>query len=178
MQTIQNPPEVLIDVSVQFPSWGEDGRRPVPVVTRALREVFQCAPLPEPIADCPRVEISVLLANDDLVRTLNREYRTIDKPTNVLSFPQYDFVSPRPPEIPELEEGSCSLGDIVLAFETVKGESEEKLIPFEDHLSHLLVHGALHLLGYDHEDDESATRMEEMEIWILNRMGYKNPYAW
>lgn len=114
--------------------------------------------------------VSIVLADDVFVRKLNKEYRGKDKPTNVLSFPQDTGDDP----IAALESGSY--GDIVLALETVQKEALEQEKSFDDHLSHLIIHGFLHLLGYDHEDDRSAAEMENLEIAILNRFGIKNPY--
>lgn len=106
-------------------------------------------------------EISLVFADNDFVQVLNANYRGKDKPTNVLSFPQDE---------PEL------LGDVILAYETVKCEADEQNKTFEDHTRHLIVHGTLHLLGYDHIEDEEAEEMEALEIKILADMGIKNPY--
>jgi probable rRNA maturation factor len=111
----------------------------------------------------PRLgELSVALSNDAQVQTLNRDYRNKDKPTNVLSFP--------------IAAPASLLGDIVLAYETVKREAEEKEIPFDDHLTHLLIHGFLHLQGYDHQTDEDAKTMEALEIRALAGLNIDNPY--
>jgi probable rRNA maturation factor len=176
MQLIQNPPDVLVDVASPFPAWAEEEKTPVHLVSRAVKEVFNCSPLPAIASKLTQLEVSVLLGNNDLVQTLNREYRDKYKPTNVLSFPQVDFSDGAILEKPD--SGPFALGDIILAFETVKSESEEKLIPLESHVCHLVVHGTLHLLGYDHITDDQASQMEEMEIWIMRRLGHKNPYSW
>lgn len=175
MQPNPEPPEITVDVSIPYPAWNGDERRPSAMATRAVREAVICARLPEHLAGAKSLEISVLLANDDLVRTLNREYRAKDSPTNVLSFPQTDSTGGAHPGQPGQP---VNIGDIVLGFETVLGESMEKIIPFDSHFTHLVVHGTLHLLGYDHENEEDATLMEDTEIWIMHRMGYKNPYSW
>lgn len=107
-------------------------------------------------------ELSVALSNDEKVQALNREFRKNDKPTNVLSFP--------------VAEPTPLLGDIVLALETVQREAHEKAISFEDHLTHLLIHGFLHLQGYDHENDEDAETMEALEIQALSALAIDNPY--
>lgn len=106
-------------------------------------------------------ELSVVLCDDAYIQELNAEYRGKDKPTNVLSFPQ---------------DEDFHLGDIVIAFETIKREADEQNKTFQDHFSHMLVHGFLHLLGYDHESDEEADVMENTEIQILGALGIKNPY--
>ncbi len=107
-------------------------------------------------------ELSVALSDDAYVQTLNRDYRHKDTPTNVLSFP--------------VAESAPLLGDIVLALETVQREAKEKSISFEDHLTHLIIHGFLHLQGYDHEKDDDAKIMEDLEIRALSALAIDNPY--
>ncbi len=118
-------------------------------------------------------ELSIVLSNNDHVQELNRDYREKDKPTNVLSFPALE--SDEPGHV-VLEPGPIHLGDIVLAFGVVQAEAEEQNISFEDHLSHLIIHGVLHLIGYDHMDDEEAEEMEALEIALLNDFGIADPY--
>ena len=121
-------------------------------------------------------ELSVVLAEDAFVRRLNMTYRYQPKPTNVLSFPALEGD-------PVQETGGAGdapvlLGDVVLAFETCAGEAQalDAATPFADHTRHLLVHGILHLLGYDHEQNPEATRMEARETQILARFGIADPY--
>ncbi len=116
--------------------------------------------------------VTIALSNDAEVRALNRQYRGKDKSTNVLSFPQPDF-----PQAEDEADDVPSLGDIVLAFETVEREAAEEGKPFTHHAAHLAVHGTLHLLGFDHEDDEEAGAMEDMETLILAEFDIPNPYA-
>ncbi len=106
-------------------------------------------------------EVSVVLTNDKEIHTLNKQYRGFDKPTNVLSFETGDD---------EL------LGDIYISFDTVLRESKEQGIPFKDHVAHMVVHGVLHLIGYDHLNDNDADKMEKREVAILKKIGIGNPY--
>ena len=115
-------------------------------------------------------EVSVLLADDVAIHALNKTYRGIDRPTNVLSFAALD-------DADEPIVDPLLLGDIVVAFETTKREAEEQKISMADHLFHLIVHGVLHLIGYDHMTDADAAEMEALEIEILARNGMENPYA-
>ena len=118
------------------------------------------------------VEMSVRLAGDEEVHALNAEWRGKDKATNVLSFPMAEASELQGSEGPEL-----MLGDIILAHGVCASEAADKAIPLERHASHLLVHGTLHLLGYDHMDEASAADMESRETRALARLGIADPYA-
>lgn len=128
------------------------------------------------LTDSPRtVEIAVRLTSDAEVHALNAQWRDRDQPTNVLSFPmaEPDELSARgAADDPEL-----MLGDIVLAHGVCSAEAADKAIPVADHAVHLMVHGTLHLLGYDHHDDAAATDMEAREVRALARLGIADPYA-
>ena len=117
-----------------------------------------------------RIEVSILLTDDAQVRQLNRDYRKQDKPTNVLSFPALDDDTPIPPEGPVL------LGDVIIARETTEREAFDESNTLKNHLSHLVVHGVLHLLGYDHMEDGEAEEMESLERSILGALGVPDPY--
>lgn len=112
-------------------------------------------------------ELSLVLADDESQQVLNRDWRGIDKPTNVLSFPQLEPFAPV----------SGLVGDIVLARQTLVREAEEQGKSFEDHYTHLVVHGFLHLLGYDHETEDEAQAMESLETRILAALEIADPYA-
>lgn len=120
-----------------------------------------------------QVELSVRLANDDEVRALNAQWRRKDKPTNVLSFPmaeQYEL------EQSDEDGPAIMLGDLILAHGVCEQEAADKGISVEEHTTHLVVHGTLHLLGYDHQADSDAADMEAREIRALSRLGIANPY--
>lgn len=120
------------------------------------------------------VELGVRLTSDEAVRALNAQWRGKDKPTNVLSFPMADAdeLDGADADGPEL-----MLGDIVLAHGVCASEAADKAISIAAHASHLLVHGTLHLLGYDHHDDAAAADMEAREVRALARLGIADPYA-
>ena len=123
-------------------------------------------------ADVGDAEIAVMLTDDAGIRTLNNNWRGIDKPTNVLSFPALQPTGPaRDDDPPRM------LGDIAIAYQTMRREADEEQKPFAHHLSHLTVHGFLHLIGYDHETDDEAEEMEALETEILAQLGIPNPYA-
>lgn len=119
------------------------------------------------------VEISVTLTSDEQVRSLNAQWRGKDKPTNVLSFPMLESADLHQAIVagPEM-----LLGDIILAHGVCSSEARDKGVTVEQHASHLLVHGTLHLLGYDHHEDTEAEDMERREVRALAKLGISNPY--
>jgi probable rRNA maturation factor len=158
------PLPLVTDVLVSAPCWEQEADCEA-VVTRAIDAAAAMAPAPGAGA-----EIAVMLADDAALRELNRTWRDIDKPTNVLSFPA--------PPAPAAAGGAPRhLGDIAIAYETARREAETEGKPFADHLSHLAVHGYLHLIGHDHETEVEAEAMEALERAILARLGIPDPYA-
>jgi probable rRNA maturation factor len=117
-------------------------------------------------------ELAVMLTDDAGIRTLNKNWRGQDKPTNVLSFPALPPTGPQSPD-----DAPRMLGDIAIAYETTRREADDEQKPFDHHLSHLAVHGFLHLVGYDHEQDNDAEAMEDLEREILEVIGIPDPYA-
>lgn len=122
--------------------------------------------------DVAGAELAVMLTDDAGIRTLNSNWRSIDKPTNVLSFPALQPTGPAGED-----DAPRMLGDIAIAYETTRREADEEQKLFQNHLSHLAVHGFLHLIGYDHENDEDAEEMETLEQQILAQLGIPDPYA-
>jgi probable rRNA maturation factor len=155
-------PSIAVEMTVEAGDWGDEARWR-PLVERVAAAVAARDELIVP----DDAELSLLLTDDAHVRVLNRDWRGQDKPTNVLSFPSAD----------EDDEPGPLLGDVVVARETTAREAEAEGKSFEDHLSHLLVHGLLHLFGFDHEDDEEAEEMEALETEILAGLGVADPYA-
>ena len=122
-------------------------------------------------ADLGEAELAVMLTDDAGIRTLNANWRGIDKPTNVLSFPALPPTGGGPEDAPRM------LGDIAIAYQTTRSEADDEQTPFDHHLSHLAVHGFLHLIGYDHEKDDDAEAMESLETEILAQLGIPDPYS-
>lgn len=148
-----------------------------PFVTTCLDRVLSALLKDHPVARQGCYEVSLLLTDAATMRTLNRDHRGQDKPTNVLSF---GYVSaPMALEVPREEEGTAPpvlLGDLVFSFETIEDEARAQKKSFQNHFTHLLVHGLLHLLGYDHEDDDEAAQMEDLERVLLKGFGIPDPY--
>ena len=123
-------------------------------------------------SDDGEAELAVMLTDDAGIRTLNANWRGIDKPTNVLSFPALQPTGAGGPD-----DAPRMLGDIAIAYETTRKEADDEQKPFDHHLSHLAVHGFLHLMGYDHDKDDDAEAMETLEQEILAQLGIPDPYA-
>ncbi len=151
-----------IDIQVQSPFWDAE-----PAAAETVRGAIAAAARHCATHSAVHGEVSVVLADDVSIRMLNRDWRSIDKPTNVLSFPAAAPKGGAPQPL---------LGDIVIAYETVARESAEERKPFLHHLAHLAVHGFLHLLGYDHQTDSQADAMEGLERDILAGLAIADPY--
>jgi probable rRNA maturation factor len=152
-----------VDILIESEAWGmlpeaEDIVRRAIAATSKVNIVHRNA------------ELSVLLCDDATIAGLNAHWRGQAKPTNVLSFPAPPLQGAAPDE-------KIPLGDIAIAYETVAREAEENATTVSDHLSHLVVHGFLHLLGYDHHMEDEAERMERLERDILAGIGVADPYA-
>lgn len=153
---------VRYDIAINADGWqSEDSLRML--VDRVLEATLHCLEF-----DDVDSELSLVFTDDANIRTINAKWRQIDKATNVLSFPAF-------PIQPGQRPGPI-LGDIVIARETVQHEAQEENKSFDDHLSHLIVHGLLHLTGYDHQNDDEAEQMESLERKILASLGISDPY--
>jgi probable rRNA maturation factor len=153
---MSDPHPATIDISINAKAWKTAKPAVARIIRRAATAVFAAERLKNPI------ELSVVLTTDAAVQKLNKSYRGKDKPTNVLSFPAGDAVL---------------LGDVILAYGTIAREARAQAKSFQNHVSHLVVHGVLHLLGYDHERTADAEKMEKYEIKILAGLGIPDPYA-
>jgi probable rRNA maturation factor len=152
-----------IEVVELSPLW-----RALPQIETLARRAIEASLMTSGAPVLDDAEVSVQLADDAQIRALNAQWRSVDKPTNVLSFP----ASP-----PARIAAAPMLGDIVIAFETAEREAAEEGKTLADHTAHLIVHGFLHLLGFDHQVGAEADRMEALETSILAKLGVADPYA-
>jgi len=161
--------EIALDADEEW-----DSSRSWPLLARKAAEAAIAeSAFPDLIESDRAVELSVTLTSDEHVRELNAKWRNKDKPTNVLSFPMADELDLGRANVSGME---LLLGDIVLAHGVCEAEAAEKGVPLEQHATHLMVHGTLHLLGYDHHKDSEAADMEAREVRALERLGIANPY--
>ncbi|NKX43228.1 rRNA maturation RNase YbeY [Roseicyclus persicicus] len=163
-----------IDILFEDDGWDEAG-------VTALAEAACTAALAELGLDPARFAVSILAAGDDRIAGLNAEFRGKPVPTNVLSWPAEERGAETPGAMPDLPDPDADgppeeLGDIALAQGVLAREAAEAGKPFDHHLAHLMVHGLLHLLGFDHIDDADAALMEGLETRILARLGVPDPY--
>lgn len=167
---------LVVDVSVECGGWSEGIPGAVDACADGLAAALEFIP-----GDLPGIEVSVALVDDHAIRDLNKRFRGIDKPTNVLSFPALGAEElealgrgARPPGVPP--GVAVTVGDLALALETLQREAAAQGKEPLAHFQHLLVHGFLHLFGYDHMDDMQAEVMERLEARILGQLGLPDPY--
>jgi probable rRNA maturation factor len=154
-----------IAVDRRAPAWAAALPDAEVVCRRAAEVAVAAAPLPSG-------EVSIVLADDAFIRTLNRDHRGKDTATDVLAFPQLVGIKSAPSGA-----GPVLLGDVVLAYETAARDAEAAGIALADHLAHLVIHGVLHLAGHDHQGARDAEAMEALEAAALARLGIADPYA-
>jgi probable rRNA maturation factor len=151
----------VIDVAIETEAW-RDFEEPAGLAETVIGQTIAQSGVT--IAD--GAEISIVLCDDAFIAELNRKWRKVDKPTNVLAFPSGGPIASTP-----------VLGDIVIAFETSSNEAAEAAKPLRHHVAHLMTHGFLHLIGYDHIADAEAEAMEALERSVLARLGIADPYS-
>jgi len=164
---------VMLEVAIEADEEWDSSSSWEQLVRRAAEAAIAESAFPQLATGARPVELSVRLSGDDDVRKLNAQWRGKDKATNVLSFPMAesdDLTSAK------LADAELLLGDIILARGVCEAEAADKGVSVEDHATHLVVHGTLHLLGYDHHDDDQAADMEAREVRALSRLGIANPY--
>jgi probable rRNA maturation factor len=160
--------KIHVDLLIDEPAWSKARLGLKMLVPEVLEAAFKALPV-KPKAP---LEIAITLSNDKNIKTLNRRHRNKNKATNVLSFPLWASLEDIPPmRVP------IPAGDIVIAYETMAREAGEQGKPLKAHFIHMLVHGFLHLLGYDHMTDSEAATMEGLEVKILKKLAIKDPYA-
>ena len=162
-------PRLSIAVNTADPNWTRLSPDAAKLLRRSARRAFAEAGAAGWRGSRIGHEVSFMLTDDKDMQRLNRAYRGKNKPTNVLSFAALDGARPKP-------GAPWLLGDIVLASGVIAREAKEQAKKLDHHLSHMAVHGMLHLMGYDHEDDAEAEIMEALEVAALARMGIANPY--
>ncbi len=170
MKNTKHKADIEIDISCNHSDWENEGAGLFSVVKDCCIKAIQKTSINE---NTDSIEVSILLTSDEFIKELNTNYRSKEKPTNVLSFPSNEFQAGNYEDI----EDYIVLGDIILALETIKCEAAEQNKEFMDHLRHLVIHGTLHLLGYDHIEENQAEAMESLEISLLTEMGIENPYS-
>jgi probable rRNA maturation factor len=164
---------MMLDIALEADEEWDSSKAWEPLARKAAEAAIAESAFPQLATSRRTVELSVRLAEDDEVRALNAQWRGKDRPTNVLSFPMAEADDLQNTNVagPEL-----LLGDIILARGVCESEASDKGIGLEDHALHLIVHGTLQLLGYDHHKDEEAADMEAREVRALGRLGVANPY--
>jgi probable rRNA maturation factor len=162
-------PSLRIAISIENPAWLRRVPDARPRCRRLARAALAAAGFGSS-GTAATAELSLVLGDDALLRRLNRQFRGKDKPTNVLSFPGYD------PAERAVERPILPLGDVAIAYETSASEARAQGKTLAAHLSHLVVHGVLHLLGYDHLTKTQANDMETLETAVLARFGLSDPY--
>lgn len=165
---------VAVDILIEAPAWLDALPSAEAVVERAAAQAFAQATTP----DDRTWECAILLADDERLRALNRQFRGKDKATNVLSFPanRHDGNYSDELQVVPADDEPLQWGDIAIAYGVTAAEAREQGKTLANHLSHLVVHGILHLVGHDHEQPEEAERMEALERQILWEIGVADPY--
>lgn len=164
--------KITVEIAEEYSKWNNFPEFSTDYFSKTMEKILSRYPNFSKVAE---IELSVLLTEDKKMALLNNEFRNKNKATNVLSFPDIEVNWRRIVEFPVNPE-YIYLGDIAFGYQTVEKEAELKLISFQDHFRHLLVHSVLHLIGYDHIEEEDAEAMENIEVEILDSFGISSPY--
>jgi len=173
------PDGLLVEISVDFEHWQEKLPNYQKLVTKAIEQITQNVNEGKALNKFNHIELGIVLCDDALIHKLNNNFRQQDKPTNVLSFAGLE-----PAKIAKFlkdgddpDESPYALGEIYIAYETIFREAEVAGIKLENHFIHLIMHGILHLLGFDHIKEVQAEEMERIETKLLGYLGIDDPYA-
>lgn len=168
---------INIDIATRSKKWQTE-KNIENFVEKTCRTLIPLTELKKILTKDFELEVTVLLVSDLQIKKINHEFRNKNKPTDVLSFPSLDENLIRKIGIKKAVAVTkyLHLGDIIIAYETTKKESLAQKKKFRDHLTHLILHSILHLIGHDHEDEKMANTMENIEIRILKKLGIANPY--
>ena len=163
---------IIIEIAKDVKDWDKYSELNSECFSETVQRILEKYPN---FAKVREFELSILLTNDTKMQLLNNEFRGKNKTTNVLSFPDLEINWRKIVEF-SVDTEYMYLGDIAFGYQVVAQEAKLKLISFQDHFKHLLIHAILHLIGYDHTDEEEAQAMETLEIEILNSFGIASPY--
>ncbi len=172
------PEGLILEVIFDYKSWRTDIPEAEDIITSVLEQFVKYVPEGKKLFKFPHLELGIILCNDDFIKNLNRSYRSQEKATNVLSFeglsPEQALILQNDDPAPEFP---LSLGEIYIAHERLVKEVSNSGISLHDHFAHLVLHGLLHLVGYDHIEDEEAQVMEALETRLLGYLAIDDPYA-
>ena len=172
------PDNIDLDIAVEASVWQDQLPDYETRIEACLLQIMAHVPEARTFERLPHLELSILLCDDQHIQQLNRDYREKDKATNVLSFPslseeEIDLYLSDSGQVPDFP---LALGDIIFAYETIKGEALDQGKSLADYFSHLCLHGMLHLLGYDHIEEGPASEMEALETRLLSKLSIDDPY--
>ena len=165
-----NQPPIEIDVIFKNPAWNEILPNVEEVVTSMCLSTLHYLNITQ---KTQHIEVAIVLTDNTMMQQLNKQYRNKDHPTNVLSFPSHNLIAGQYDNL----KTAITLGDIVLGLEAIQCEARAQEKTLQNHLSHLIVHGTLHLLGYDHKAEDEASQMETIETKILLQKDISDPYV-
>ena len=172
---MSSEPDVIVGLMIADPAWRDiDINTDLENFVETMARTAFLSADSDWLPSSDVIDISIVLTDDESIQDINAEYRGKNKPTNVLSFPQFSHEDKDLNTMKDLD--FLPLGDVILSRETIMREASEQGKQIDAHIAHMIVHGVLHLLGYDHINDSDAVQMESLEGLILNSLGFENPY--